>query len=312
MILEDFILKKPEGLFCKYGDFYLDPTKPATHAIVSHAHGDHAVKGSKNVYCTPATKQIMQLRSGTDAAHFFYTETFHTKFTVNGIEITFIPAGHILGSAQILLTYQNIRYLYTGDIKTQPDATCEPFETVPCDVLITETTFANPSIIHPETTQEIMKLNHAEQNVILGTYALGKAQRLTKLISENCPTKTIYINHTIAPIHKLYEQLGIVLGTWKMYDRKEFKKIKSGIYLVPPITFDLYRRPENALRAFASGWEHLQKQCDLKLYISDHADWNEILTIIKKCNPTQIWTTHGDGTHLKLFFGTDISVKLLD
>lgn len=311
MILEDFIVKKPEGLYCKYGNFYLDPIKPVATAIVSHAHGDHAVKGSNQVYCTNATALIMQLRLGKEAANHFLVQDYRNKFLINGIQITLIPAGHILGSAQILLEYQNIKYLYTGDIKVQNDTTCEPFETLPCDVLITETTFANPDILHPNPVEEILKINAADSNVIIGTYALGKAQRITKLISDYCPSKTIYVNHTIAPLHKLYERLGIDVGKWKMYDRKEFKKHKNGIYLVPPITYDLYRRPENALRAFASGWEFLQKQSDIKLFLSDHVDWNEIIAVIEKCNPTEIWTLHGDGTHLLRFFKGKILVKLL-
>src|SRR6185312_7556582 len=148
-ILEDFLTINPNGIYCKYGDFYLDPTLPVTTAVISHAHADHAISGNNSIYCTEATHAFMMLRYGKNAGKVFNIATYHSAFTIGGIDITFISAGHMLGSAQVLMEYKGARYLYTGDYKVQPDATCEPIAWVEADVLITESTFADPLVLHP-------------------------------------------------------------------------------------------------------------------------------------------------------------------
>src|SRR5476651_427756 len=157
MIIADFIHFNKIGLYCPYGDFYLDPQQPVANAVISHAHGDHAVSGNTNIYCTNATYQFMQIRYGKNAGNTFYLAGYHQKFAVGKVNITFIPAGHMLGSAQVLMEYEGIKYLYTGDYKLQADATCEPYDFVQADVLITESTFANPETSHPDPVEEIKK-----------------------------------------------------------------------------------------------------------------------------------------------------------
>lgn len=138
MILDDFVQIDEKGLYCKYGDFYLDPKLPAKTALITHAHADHAVSGNHDVYCTRATASVMQLRYDRTAAKVFNIVGFNQPFTIGKVTITLIPAGHMLGSAQVLMEYKDTRYLYTGDYKLQPDDTCEPIEWVTTDVLITE------------------------------------------------------------------------------------------------------------------------------------------------------------------------------
>ena len=150
-----FFISIKNGLYCKYGDFYVDPVQPVRNAVVSHAHADHAVSGNNRVYCTEATAAFMQLRYGKNAAAEFNIAAYGQPFTIGGIEIMLISAGHMLGSAQVLMVYEGVRYLYTGDYKLQADATCEPLEWVETDVLITESTFANPDILHPDPVAEI-------------------------------------------------------------------------------------------------------------------------------------------------------------
>ncbi|WP_419788605.1 MBL fold metallo-hydrolase [Mucilaginibacter sp. SP1R1] len=189
MILDDFVLIDDKGLYCKYGDFYLDPKLPAKTAVISHAHADHAVSGNNEVYCTRATASIMQLRYDRTAAKVFNIIDYNQPFTIGGVNITLIPAGHIVGSAQVLMEYNGTRYLYTGDYKLQSDDTCEPIEWVTTDVLITESTFADPAILHPDPVAEIQKINSVKTNILLGAYALGKSQRLINLISTYAPQK---------------------------------------------------------------------------------------------------------------------------
>ena len=313
MIIDDFLVLDAYGLYCKTGNFYLDPKQPVALAVISHAHGDHAVRGNDTVYCTPATAAIMEQRYKRNAGNSFFIHLFSSPFQINGVKITFIPAGHIIGSAQVLMEYNGVRYLYTGDYKLQKDSTCEPVEFVEADVLITETTFANPEVQHPDPGTEISKFNGNTHNILLGAYALGKAQRLISLINENCPDRKILVHHAILPINKVYEKLGFNAGIYEPYNRKLMKQPnQSYVYIVPPMTFNSYFRAKNVIRVFASGWKNLQLHNDMELYISDHVDWNDIITMIEKVKPKFIWTLHGDGNHLKKHYENQIPIKLLN
>ncbi|WP_316736523.1 exonuclease [Pedobacter aquatilis] len=313
MILEDFITITPSGLYCVYGDFYLDPQQPVQNAVVSHAHGDHAIGGSQNVYCTAATKTFMEHRYRKFAAVDFHTKTYHQTFKIKEVSIKFYSAGHILGSAQVLMEYEGIKYLYTGDYKIEPDVTCEPFEFVEAHVLITESTFANPDTKHPSPIEEIKKLNETTANIMLGAYALGKSQRIIQLLNEHCPTRNVMVHHSIMPFVKIYEDYGMKLGNSKMYDRKVMKNNQEHqVYIVPPMVFHSYHKAINVVRAFASGWNNLQQKNGISLYISDHADWNAILETIEKVKPKQVWTLHGDGKQLKEYFRDKLEIKIMN
>lgn len=312
MILDDFLSFNPNGLYCKYGDFYLDPQQPVTNAVISHAHADHALPGNTDIFCTEATHAFMKLRYGKNAGKVFNIAPYHTKFVVGGVEITFFSAGHMLGSAQVLMEYLGVRYLYTGDYKVQPDATCEPIEWVYADVLITESTFADPAILHPDPVEEIKKLNDIKVNILLGAYGLGKSQRLINMISEHAPQKKILVHHRIMPINAIYQKMGIMLGKHEIYSRKLMKNQEEFVYIVPPFTFDSYIRATGVKRLFASGWKNLQVNKQDTLFISDHVDWTDILQAVKNVNPKQIWTLHGDGNHLRKYFGDEIVVKILN
>jgi putative mRNA 3-end processing factor len=312
MILNDFIIRTEQGLYCPYGSFYLDPSTAVDQALVSHAHGDHACRDNKHVFCTPETADIMRLRYKKSAGAAFTLKTYGESFELNGVSVTFHSAGHILGSAQILLEYKNVRYLYTGDYKLQEDATCTAIAFIKADVLITETTFAHPDTQHPDPIAEIKKLNEHTENVLLGTYSLGKAQRLTRLINDHCPDRKVAVHFQILPLHQLHEKWNINLGKYQIYTRKIMKEVeKNYVYLVPPLTFKSYARATNVCRAFASGWKNLQNHNDLQLLISDHVDWNDILQMIERVKPTEVWTVHGDGAHLKAHFKGKIPIKTL-
>ena len=312
MILDDFLYFDTNGLFCKYGDFYIDPKQPVKTAVISHAHADHAVSGNNEVYCTEATSAFMKLRYGKNAAKVFNIADFDRPFVLGGVQITFIPAGHMLGSAQLLMEYQGVKYLDTGDYKLQPDGTCEPIEWIKTDVLITESTFANPNILHPDPIAEIQKLNDIKSNILLGAYGLGKSQRLIRLINNYAPQKTILVHHSIMPLNAVYQKMGFDIGKYQLYSRKLMKNQQEYVYIVPPFTFDSYYRAAGVKRLFASGWKNLQVNQNDTLFISDHADWNDILQTIERTEPQQVWTLHGDGNHLKKHFGERIFVKLLN
>ena len=313
VILNDFIVLNKIGLYCSYGNFYLDPQQPVPYAVVSHAHADHAVSGNTHVYCTKATSAFMQHRYKKNAAGQFHCSDYGHSFYINDIKITFYPAGHMLGSALILMEYKDVRYLYTGDYRLTPDRTCESIQLVKADVLITETTFADPETRHPDVAEEIKKLEHTKSNVMLGAYALGKSQRLIPLINEHCKTKTILVHHSIIPFCRIYEELGISLGVYQVYDRKLMKQnMGNMIYMVPPMVYNSYIKAINVVRVFASGWQHLQRQNEIQLLISDHVDWQDILQTIAEVEPKQVWTLHGEGKHLQAHFKDQIEVKILN
>lgn len=312
-IIPDFLKLNSKGLYCAIGDFYIDPKNAVETALISHAHGDHACRNNSLVYCTPATHAFMKSRYGKMAGRKFNLLNYHQQIEVGGVTVTFLSAGHILGSAQILLEYLGVRYLYTGDYKTKADPTCAPIDYIEADVLITESTFANPAIHHPHEVDEIKKLNAFSDNVLLGAYGLGKAQRLNYLINEYCPQKTVHLHYSILPIHHVYEQHGVNFLRYKPYERKALKvNTADQIYIVPPLTFNSYFRAVNLTKVFASGWERLQRNNDLSLYISDHVDWMDILTYIQRVNPTEVWTLHGDGKFLAEYFKGKIPIKILN
>ncbi len=309
-ILDDFLVRRTEGYYCRYGDFYIDALKPVQHDVVSHAHGDHASPGHQQVYCTEATSAFMQYRYSQQPKSSYRIYGFHQSFYFGAVEVQFIPAGHILGSAQILMSYQGVKYLYTGDYKMQEDGSCEPLESQKADVLITECTFANPEVSHPDPIAEIKKLKDRHSNIMLGSYALGKSQRITALLNEHCPELRVLVHHGIVPFHKIYEQLGGVKLTYELYNRREMKNGEPNkVYIVPPMTFNSYFRAKNVLKAFASGWKRLQQQNDIELYISDHVDWQEILTYVNQVEPQEIWTLHGDGRILESYFLNKLKVR---
>jgi putative mRNA 3-end processing factor len=141
---------------------------------------------------------------------------------------------------------------------------------------------------------------------------LGKSQRIIRLINDHCVGKRILVHHSIMPFVKIYEQLGVQLGAYEVYDRKVMKQNQKGlIYLVPPMVFHSYIKAINVIRVFASGWKNLQSK-ELQLFISDHVDWNDILETIKQVEPREVWTTHGDGLELKTYFKDQLTVKVLN
>ncbi|MFZ4260637.1 MBL fold metallo-hydrolase [Sphingobacterium sp. HJSM2_6] len=308
-ILNDFLIKKDKGYYCPYGDFYIDPLYPVAHAVVSHAHADHASPGHQQIYCTEGTAAFMQVRYAKQAKNSYLIKKIDQEFEINSVRISLHPAGHILGSAQILMVYKGVRYLYTGDYKLQYDPTCEALQVIEADVLITETTFANPDTRHPDPVSEIQKLN-VERNILLGCYSLGKAQRITALINDYCPDKEVLIHYQMLPLHKIYDTLCPHPLSYQIYNRKHMKEGRQNkIYLVPPLTFNSYRRATNVLKAFASGWERLQAQNEISLYISDHVDWQDILNFIKQVKPKAIWTLHGDGRKLHSYFSNELEIR---
>jgi len=189
----------PRGLYCKPGDFYVDPAVAVPRAVITHGHGDHARPGHHSALATPETLAIMRARfedmPDTDQQPLKYGESVR----VGEVDVRFAPAGHILGSAQAVLAYKGQRIVVSGDFKRRPDATCPPFEPVPCDVFITEATFGLPVFRHGDPAAEIARLVGSttlfpERAHLVGAYALGKAQRLLALLRQAGYDRPIYLH----------------------------------------------------------------------------------------------------------------------
>lgn len=311
--VNNFLTVSKTGLYCPAGDFYLDPRRPVHKALVSHAHGDHAVPNSGTIYTTAPTQSLMNRRFRSANRSHFNEIHYGEPFLINEVKITFFPAGHMLGSAQVLLEFDGERYLYTGDFKLQADDSCEALEFVECDHLITETTFADPQFEHPDPVAEISLLNDTNQNILIGAYAIGKAQRITRLVANHCPAKTLYVHPELSAFHQIYERYGVELGSWQLYTRQEFTAAENAVCIVPPGQFMRHSRNKDVLKVFATGWKRSFVRCDRILPISDHADWRDVLTLVEKSKARHIYTVHGEGRHLKEHLsGSGIDVVVLN
>ncbi len=179
---DDLLQPTPRGLYCPPADVYIDPVRPVERALVTHGHSDHARPGHGAVLATDTTLKIMAIRYGEDFAGTTQAAEWGRPVTINGVTFTFHPAGHILGSAQIAVSWKGLTIVASGDYKRGSDPTAEPFEVVPCDVFITEATFGLPVFRHPDPAAEVGKLLASlrlfpDRAHLVGAYALGKAQR---------------------------------------------------------------------------------------------------------------------------------------
>src|ERR1700731_2588103 len=145
---EDILVPTSAGVCCKLGAFHIDPTRPVERALITHAHSDHARAGHGAVLATQETLDLMRLRYGENFAGSTQVAAYGESVALGGAKVTFHPAGHVLGSAQIAVEADGLRVVASGDYKNVADPTCAPFELVPCDVFITEATFALPVFRH--------------------------------------------------------------------------------------------------------------------------------------------------------------------
>ena len=295
----------PKGLNCEPGDFFIDPGSPAPRAVVTHGHGDHARPNSGQVLATRETIAIMRSRFGVEAGGTLQPLGYGETVTLGEVTVRLEPAGHVLGSAQVVLEHRGSRIVVSGDYKRRPDPTCPPFEPQPCDVFVTEATFALPVFRHPDDAQEIGKLLHSlrlfpERCHVAGVYALGKCQRVLALLRRAGYAEPIYLHGALLPLTALYESLGVALGPVLPATGVKRDALKGRIVLAPPSAIsDLWsRRLPDPVVAMASGWMRVKQRAkargvELPLVISDHADWDELVATMSDVGAGEIWVTHG-------------------
>ncbi len=302
---ESLLCPRPEGLYCAPGDFFVDPVRPVARAVITHGHSDHARAGHGVVLATQPTLDIMGVRYGEDFAGQAQALAYGAAVMRDGVEVTLVPAGHVLGSAQVVVRWKGMTVVVSGDYKRRRDPTCAGFEPVPCDVFVSEATFALPVFRHPPDADEIAKLVKSvelfpERTHLVGAYALGKAQRVIMLLREAGHDRTIYVHGALERLNALYESHGVDLGPLAPATSEDCGDLAGEIVIAPPsaIADRWARRFADPVSAFASGWMRVrararQQGVELPLVISDHADWDELTGTIAELAPGELWITHG-------------------
>jgi putative mRNA 3-end processing factor len=298
----------PDGIYVRPADAWIDPAQPKPVALITHGHGDHARGGHGRVLATAETLAIMEVRYGPqNGVPVGYGETNR----IGEVGVSFVPAGHVLGSAQIVLEFGGERVVVSGDYKRRADPTCAPFVVTPCDIFITEATFGLPVFKHPDTGSEVDRLLHRlaaepERCVLVGAYALGKAQRLITELRGRGHEEPIYIHGALERLCALYEELGVPLGELRPATGVPKDELRGRIVLAPPGALNdrWSRRLPEPITAMASGWMRIrqrarQRNVELPLVISDHADWDELTQTIREVAPREVWITHGREEALK-------------
>jgi putative mRNA 3-end processing factor len=303
--LADVITLTPEGLYCPPGDFHIDPWRPVERALITHAHGDHARRGSHQYHAPRSGLGLLRRRLGPEA--LIDGHDFGEPLAFGDVTASFHPAGHVLGSAQIRIEAGGQVWVTSGDYKRADDPSCEPFEVVPCDVFITEATFALP-IYRWDPVDQVMTalLGWWDANAAAGRasvlccYAVGKAQRVLAEIGRRTD-RTVLVHGAIAALLDAYRGEGIALApTIPVGARAKGESFAGELIIAPPAAFGSpwMRRFGDAATAFASGWMRVRgnrrrRGFDRGFVLSDHVDWPGLLRTIEETGARRVLATHG-------------------
>jgi putative mRNA 3-end processing factor len=302
---ESWLTIDGKGLLCRPGGFYIDPSGAVDRAVITHAHSDHARSGHDHVLATAKTLAFMQTRLGKPAQVSSQAADYGETLKIGEVMLSLVPAGHVLGSAQVVIEWRGRRVVISGDYKRSTDPTCAPYELVTCDLFITEATFALPVFQHGDAAQEVAKLlksreQFPERAHVVGAYGLGKCQRVIALLREAGYERPIWLHGALIDCCTVYERFGVRLGELKPATGAKREELKGEIVLAPPsaIADRWSRRLPDPVTAFASGWMRVrararQRRVELPLVISDHADWTELIDTIEETGAGEIWVTHG-------------------
>lgn len=294
-----------KGLFCAAGNFYIDPSVKVEKAVITHAHSDHARRGSEMYYSTASGEALLRARLGQNISVTSYS--FGQPFSIGPVRLSFHPAGHILGSAQIRLELNGEVWVCSGDYKRDTDPTCEPFESVPCDVFVTEATFGTPAYSWNKDVNMGAQIyewwnenSRQNRNSVLFAYSLGKAQRVLGLL-EPFAEKPIICHSAATPLNECYRMQKIKLAPTRCLSTVQAGEKLSGELFIVPQTF--LKAPlarvlgENYQTAFASGWiatEHKPgyTSFDKGFLLSDHADWNDLIKTVLETGAKTVYVQH--------------------
>ena len=304
MLMADLLTTTDRGLYCEAGDFYIDPWQPVDRALITHAHGDHARWGSRTYVCSAESERVLNTRIfNANITTRGWGETFHS----NGVRISFHPAGHILGSAQIRVEHRGETWVVSGDYKTEPDPTCTPFEPVRCNVFITESTFGLPIYRwshQSDTFSEIAAWwrsnREAGRASIVFAYALGKAQRVLAGLAP-LAEGSFYTHGAVERLNRDYREGGVALPETTYAGSVAKGHDWTGALIVAPPSAGgstWLRRFGAASTAFASGWMRVRgarrrRSVDKGFVLSDHVDWPALMGAIDATGAERVLVTHG-------------------
>jgi putative mRNA 3-end processing factor len=310
----------PAGLDCAAGGFTIDPWQPVARAVVTHAHGDHLLPGCGEYFCAEPGAAIVRRRAGPEAV--VHVVPYGRAVALGSAELSFHPAGHVLGSAQVRVAAGSATWVVSGDYKRAPDPTCAPFEAVAADVFVTEATFGLPIYRWPppaEVAHQILDwwdLCRAQgQAAVLFCYALGKAQRILAELSR-LTDRRVLVHGAVEAITSLYREAGVpMLPTESVVEIPRGRSFAGELVLAPPSAGGTpwMRRLGDRQTALASGWMRVRgtrrrKAVDRGFVLSDHADWPALLATIAESRARRVLVTHGYTQELARYLveqGTD-------
>ncbi len=291
------------GIYCEAADVFIDPWKPVDRALITHGHSDHARWGHKHYLCTRSAAPVMRYRLGKINLQ---KVDFGEVIKHNGVSISFHPAGHIIGSAQIKLEYQGEAWVVSGDYKTEDDGLSEAFAPVPCHTFITESTFGLPVYRWPAQEDVFAEINawwranrDAGKVSVIGAYALGKAQRL--LAGLDPSIGTIYTHGAVENTNEILRKQGVALpATTRVTDKVRSKDYSGSMVVATPSALGSpwMKRFKPAATGMVSGWMSLRgtrrrRAVDRGFVLSDHADWQGLNQAIEATGATTVFPTHG-------------------
>lgn len=302
--MNELLETTPRGLYCAAGDFHIDPHQAVDRAVVTHAHTDHARWGCRRYLAAERSEHLLRMRMNDDAEFQFLP--FGESIKIRGVDVSFHPAGHMLGSAQVRLEYRGKVAVVTGDYKLGKNPTCEPWQPVRCDLLVTESTFGLPVYRwDPEQTmtdsinQWWRDTRDEGRCCVLYGYAVGKSQRL--IAGLDPAIGPIYTHGAVEKGTEAYRNTGVTLPPTTYVGSVEGKHDYSGamVVAVPSAHGTPWMRRFGRIRtAMASGWMAVRgarrrRSVDRGFVVSDHVDWPSLLQAVQLCDPEMVWVTHG-------------------
>jgi putative mRNA 3-end processing factor len=336
--MTELVIARPEGLYCPPGQFHIDPWRAVDRAVITHAHADHARPGHAYYLATQASEQVLRTRLGQNIS--LQTLAYGERIEINGVAVSLHPAGHVLGSAQVRLEYRGQIWVVSGDYKlmsnAEQDPTCALFESVPCHVFITESTFGLPvyrwksqAAIMAEIQQWWQENARQRRTSVLYCYAFGKAQRVLSAL--NPDAGPLLMHGAVEKLNEAYRQSGVVLPPTRLVSELDDKAcLSQALVLAPPSAQGTawMKRFGEYTDAFASGWMRLRgtrrrQALDRGFVLSDHADWPGLQQAICASGAERIIVTHGQvpvmirwlneqGLNAQAFESADLSVQYND
>jgi len=291
------------GIYCAQGKFYIDPWKPVDDAVITHAHADHAYAGNKHYLAHEHSREVLLYRLGDIKLQ---TAAYGETVIRNGVKIALYPAGHVIGSAQVRVEYQGEVWVVSGDYKVEDDGISAPFEPVRCHHFISECTFGMPvyqwkpqvAIFNDINAWWRHNVQAAVGTVLIG-YSLGKAQRILQNL--DLSIGKVYTHGVIENTNEALRRNGIILNPTERITADSSKDdVRKGIILAPPsaVGTPWMRRFQPYSFGYCSGWMALRgakrrRAADRGFILSDHADWDGLISAIDATGCESVYLTHG-------------------